>query len=389
MNHLKKLISPELKLAALLSKPTMTASQIGQSLELINSIDITRFRALLDQHRIWPCVYINIRDHFVTLFPDDLFAYLHKKFQQNIRQSNQHFITYGELLHLFKSADIPVRTLKGIPLAKKLYGDIVKRHSHDIDLIIPADQINKAHEKLMNTGYGCEVYDQLSKYQRLIYLKSVKDITYTSKAGVMLELHVRPCQYSTALSKYYTRQLFDGTALEDKSNYELIYLCWHGTQTFYHRLKWLVDIALYIGQMEAHNQLNVDGLVRLARQLDSMRSLTVSWVLANTLYETTLPALIIDFYHKDRITRILINNSLNFLNMSEKSSSKRFRYEKYFYARLISQGWPDKRLFLIGTFTPNVEDIKLLSVIPDKLGILHYLVQPLAFFYTRLRPNKT
>ncbi|MDD2800225.1 MAG: nucleotidyltransferase family protein [Methylococcales bacterium] len=389
MNHLAKLARSELKLAVLLSRPTMTAAQIEQVSELISIIDVTYFRELLEQHHICPCVYLNSKNHFVTLFPDDLHAYLHKKYQKNIRQSYQRFTTYGELLHLFKVADIPVRTLKGIPLAKKLYGDIVKRYSKDIDLIIPAYQINKANKKIMTLGYECNVYDQLSKNQQHLYLQSNKDVIYTRKTGIPLELHVRPCQYSTALSKNYTRQLFNSSSLEDKSNYEIIYLCWHGTQTFYHRLKWLLDIVLYIEYLKANDQLNIDSLVLLANELNSMRSLTVSWILANTLYETPVPAPILNFYHRDKVTRILVNKSLNFLNLSEKINTKRFRFDVYFYARLIPQGWADKRLLLMGIFTPNVDDIKLLSALPDKLFILHYIMRPLVFFYTRLRPNKS
>jgi hypothetical protein len=387
MNHIIKLISSELKLAALLSKPNMTASQIGQADELINVIDITYFRALLDQHHIWPCVYLNSRDHFGTSFPENLIVYLQKKYQQNVHQSRQHFATYGELLRLFRIAEIPVQTLKGIPLAKKLYGDIVKRHSSDIDLIIPADQFNKAHEKLMTSGYRCEIYDELPHYQQPIYFKALKDVTYSSKTGVTLELHVRPCQYPTELSKYYAKQLFNRSSLEDESSYELIYLCWHGTQTFYHRLKWLLDIALYIEHLKAQDQLNVESLVRLANQLNSMRPLTVSWVLANALYETPLPASIVDFYHKDIVTQILIKKSLNFLSLSEKTNTKHFRFYVYFYARLIHQGWTDKWLLLKGLFTPNVDDIKLLSALPAKLGMMHHLIRPFAFFYTRLRSN--
>jgi Uncharacterised nucleotidyltransferase len=387
MNHLTKLIGPELKLAALLSKPVLTVTQIEQASELINVIDNTYFRALLDQHRIWPCVYLNSRDHFVTSFSDNLIIYLQKKYQQNVHQSLQQFATYSELLSLFKIADIPVQTLKGIPLAKKLYGDIVKRHSSDIDLIIPADQFNKAHEKLMDSGYQCEIYDELPHYQQPIYFKALKDVSYSSKTGVMLELHVRPCQYSTVLSKYYTKQLFNRSSLEDESSYELIYLCWHGTQTFYHRLKWLLDIALYIEYLKAQNQLNVCSLVRLADQLNSMRPLTVSWVLANALYETPLPESILDFYHKDTVTQILIKKSLNLLSLSKKTNTKHFRFDVYFYARLIPQGWPDKRLLLKGLFTPNVDDIKLLSALPAKLGMMHHLMRPFAFFYTRLRSN--
>lgn len=385
MNHVTQLISPELKLAALLSRPSMTAAQIGQASVLLKTIDHTSFKTLLDQHRVWPSVYLNTRDHFAGLVPTDLLKNLEKRYRQNVRRSYQHLSSYAELLQCFKTADIPIQSLKGIPLAKKLYGDIAKRYAKDIDLIIPADRLNDAHQHIMGLGYTCEIFDRLSENQQILYLKSLKDISYTGKNGVRLELHVRPCQYSTVLSRHYARQLFDNTCLDDKNYYELIYLCWHGTQTFYHRLKWLLDIALYIEQLQASDQLKVDNLVILAKQLNSMRPLTVSWVLANLLYATPLPEPVSAFYRQDRISRQLIRKSLKLLALSA-TNTWRFRFDAYFYARLIPQGWPDKRLILKGVFTPNIEDIKLLSALSGKWVALHAVLQPLVFLYTRLRP---
>lgn len=386
MNHLAYLISPELKLAALLSRPTLSGAEIGQACVLLQSIDHSHFKALLDQHRIWPSVYLNIKDHFAAFVPADLLQYLAIKYRRNVSKNYQHLICYGELLHHFESAAIPMQILKGIPLAKKLYGDIAKRYAKDIDLIIPADRLSHAHELIMGLGYTCEIFDRLSEYQQVIYLKSLKDIAYTGKTGVRLELHVRPCQYATVLSQHYARQLFDKTGLEDTSHDELIYLCWHGTQTFYHRLKWLLDIVLYIEQLQARNQLKVDSLTALAGQLNAMRPLTVSWVLANLLYATPLPEPIADFYHRDKVTRRLIRKSLTLLAMSQ-TQSWRFRFDAYFYARLIPQGWADKRLILKGVFTPNIDDINLLSALPVKLAALHSVLQPFVFLYTRLRPG--
>lgn len=376
-----KNISSELALVALLSRPKLTTHQVAQSSLLIKSIDFDYFRSLLNQHRLWVCVYCNINDHFSTLFPKDLITYLDEQYKKNVAQSHQQFIAYGQLLHLFKTAQIPVRTLKGIPLAKKLYGDIVKRHSKDIDLIIPADKIDLAHTKLTGLGYQCEIYDQLPKQKISLYFKAHKDLTYLSKTGTALELHLRICPFLTDLSQHYTNQLFDTKHTETLSDSELLYLCWHGSHTLYHRLKWLLDIALYLEQLQSDNNPNFESLISLAKQLDLLRALTISWKSANILYETPLPEAINQFYNQDKISQLLTKQSLIALNNPKQIHSITFKFEKYFGEILLPQHWTNKWPALIQKLNPDIIDILMLPAIPAKLSFLHKLLRPLTLCY--------
>jgi hypothetical protein len=381
---LSPLICVELTLAALLSRPTLTLDQIEQVSGLIQRADMALFRILIDQHRIWPCVYGNIKEHFTTAFPKELVEYLNKKHQQNIRRSHQQFKAYAELLHLFKSTEIPVQLIKGLPLAQKLYGDMAKRHSKDIDLVIPTDYISQAHEQLTCLGYHCHDLDALSERQRALYLGYHKDFQYRNKNGIALELHVRLADHSSRLSTYCTQQLFRETSPEKKQANEFVYLCWHGTQSLYHRLKWLLDIALYIENNPANDRQFIEKVTSLATQVDATRALTISWVLAHTLYGINLPDEIRRLYECDQISRLITRKSLYALNKPAYVNSMRYKLEWNICSILLPQQWSEKWFFLQRRFKPNILDIMLFPNIPDKFSTTYYLLRPISLFYRKV-----
>lgn len=388
MEHLRKLVCPELQLAALLGRPTLTSRQIVQASALITLIDFNRFKELLDQHQIWVCVHSNIQNHFATLFPESFVAYLSRQHEKKVTRSRRQFIKYGQLLHAFKTADIPVRTLKGIPLAKKLYGDIAKRYSRDIDLLIPGDHASLNHEILTQLGYRCDAYDRLEQHQISLYFKAHKDLTYQDATETVLEIHLRLCPYPNVLSRYYSDHLVSTRTEDSLSKTELAYLCWHASNTLYHRLKWLLDIALYIERLQSHDKACCESLIGVAKRFDLLRALAISWKLANTLFGTELPAAINQFYNQDRISQLSAKRALRALNNPSYARSLHFKIEAYFGTVLLPQYWLHRWRALIQALNPNYGDILMLSAIPAKLSFLHKLLRPLTFCLRHARPER-
>lgn len=373
-------MTPELKFAALLSRPKLCETQIAAGRSLIHAVDLSKFKRLVSHHRIWPCVYRNINDYFPDLLTEPALSFLKEKYQRNLRQTQRTFETCGKLLRRFKELQVDVKVLKGMPLAFKLYGDISKRHSNDLDLIIPDTELNQAHAILTSFGFQCTEFEALTKAQKSIYFEAHKDIAYYDEAGTFIELHVRLSAFPTKLSNHYVQSFFNNPSISQHQEAELIYLCLHGSHTLFHRLKWLVDIALYIEQEFSDNSKQ---LIKLSSQLEAMRILTVSWVLANILFGTKIPNEISSFRRRDLAARIIISKCLKQLNNPKPIKSLRFKLERFFCEFLLYQNNSEKIAAISHKLKPSTLDFRSPLTIPSNLSFLYYLLRPFLFLYRR------
>lgn len=367
-------------MAALLSRPRLNQEQRDAAARLLPNADLTTLQHLIRHHRIWPCVYANLQAHFPERLSDPALRFLVKKQQQNARQARRTFELCGRLLRRMKESGVEARVIKGAPLAFRLYGDITKRHAHDLDLVIPAQALETAHRILTEEGCMCAQFDALSEQQKALYLVTHKDIVYQSDA-TLIELHLRLLAFRTELTEHYLTTLFSQPCQEEKQAAELIYLCWHGSHTLFHRLKWLVDITLYLEQNFADN---ADGLINLACELKAMRILTVCWTLANLLFATQLPERINAFYQRDLAARMLVARCVKQLNQPKTIESLRFKLERLCCEPLLYQNGSEKWSALSYKFKPTALDFGTMERIPARLSFLYYPVRPFLFFYRRL-----
>jgi hypothetical protein len=371
----------DLELLSILSRPVLDEIHIRKASELIPYVDVNNFKVLVMHHRVWPCVYKNSVEHFPKLLPAPIFNYLKEKQQKNLWQSQVQFKCCSQLLSGFKKRGISIRVLKGIPLAFKLYGDIAQRHSNDLDFIVQERDLDAAHEVLSGVGFTCEQYQQVTDKQKAFYFRSHKDITYTSQAGVIIELHVRLTSFSTVLSERYLYALFhDGDAIDLKS-YELLYLCWHGSLTLFHRLKWLVDIALYF---ELQNKRELSRLIEMAKETGTLRILSVSWVICNKLFGTSIVDEVYHFYESDRQSQVWVSRCITQLRKPKDNSSLRFKVDRFLCEFFLYQKKEEKIQAIMQRFQPTVIDFVTLPQLPNSLFFLYYPLRPLGLIYRRL-----
>ncbi len=374
-------ISVELRLLAILSRPILNELHIQEASTLIPSVEIARFRKLLDHHRVWPCVHCNIRDHFSTYFDQALISYLEKKYKKNIDQSKKQFMAYGEILCAFKQAGIVVRTLKGIPLAKRLYGDQIKRSSRDIDLLIPMGSFALAHSTLCDIGFKAKQYDELSSGQQGEFFSCLKDVSYLNRDGVLLELHVRLCEHETVLSKELTERLIRSEEKNDTD--ELIYLSWHGAHSLFHRIKWVLDIALYIDKYFLDSDVDLDELLAAADKHDEARSLMLAMVLAHVLYGVVLPDRVMKRCTSDKALLFLLRMSLKTIESPERYFTVKSTFEAYLCEFLLPKRYVTKFKVLVKNWKPNPHDRVFFSYIPDKFYWALVLLRPFRLVYMR------
>lgn len=135
--------------------------------------------------------------------------------------------------------------IKGPVLAQQLYGDVAARDSKDIDLLIDPAGVVQAAAVLRLTGFE-EVMTHAQASERF----ANKHLTFTGH-GIEIEMHTRLLDIDTLLSlsfeALWSRRamvMLGSVAVPALSSVDtLLYLCAHGSQHLWFRLKWLEDIA--------------------------------------------------------------------------------------------------------------------------------------------------
>lgn len=93
-----------------------------------------------------------------------------------------------DLLRSFAAQGIPVRVIKGQPLAQAVYGDYSLRNSSDIDLVVPVRCVADATEHLRKQGFSTALSLQWFKDERFLRLN--KEASFFALGGAFtVDLH--------------------------------------------------------------------------------------------------------------------------------------------------------------------------------------------------------
>lgn len=376
---LRALVSPEVKLTALLSRPKLTASQVSCCLLLIELVSFENLKKQIDFHRVWACAYCNIRDHFSEDFPISLVDELYQRYQEQTHRSLLQFKATNQIERLFKENSISVKVIKGISLAQKLFGDIAKRYSNDIDILISKEQLELAHNLLKELGFHNFQFEQFSEEKKDLYFRGCKDVSYVDRQGLVLELHTRLCVETSVFS-----QRIDGHMLNGQNNtsdpMEFLYYCKHGSSTLYHRLKWLLDIVLHIEEFERAD-MQAELLLEESKKFELDEVLVFSWVLAHLIYEIPLPRRIESHYNNSSVQKTLIKNTLLTLIQPKCSLGFRHRITTFYGALGLISSYEKKLLFVLQKLRPTDRDLYFFPKAHNKLLFLYYVFRPIRILF--------
>ncbi|MBN1181841.1 MAG: nucleotidyltransferase family protein, partial [Bacteroidales bacterium] len=199
------------------------------------------------------------------------------------------------LILKLREQQIDIIPLKGPLLAISLYGDIGKRYSVDLDLMVRDTDVVKIKGSLDRIGFKQNHPNlDLSKKQWNYYFRWKKDISLVNRElGVFLELHTG-IYYNELLSHQKERLFFDNLAQEtfggvtvpcmNRDN-TFLYLTYHGAQHMYFRLFWLRDVAEALKRWE----LDHSKILNNAYELGIERLLGVSLELAREFFDSAIP----------------------------------------------------------------------------------------------------
>jgi hypothetical protein len=172
----------------------------------------------------------------------------------------QNFALAAETLRLqrhFAAARIPVVVLKGAALAQRAYGTTAFKHGRDIDLVVPRAHAFAALRLIEGDGYSLvDPARDLNDAQRYAYIARGYQMELAdTRRGMRVELHWRLTENPHLLAgidAFAGGQSVSiaGGAVPTLNDADLFaYLCVHGANHFWFRLKWLADLDAFLGQI--------------------------------------------------------------------------------------------------------------------------------------------
>jgi hypothetical protein len=244
-------------------------------------------RKLADRHRI--LLYPFIGKDQQCFYSKDFLEISRLAYLQNIQrvQSADQFLSR---LNTFLSSISAIGiVLKGIPLADNYYASRFHRHARDVDILIESGNIMAVAQWLVFQGYHMHSdYLQYNNKQQSDCLEQQHHFCFYGQSATLphvIELHWRcrssvdafsfdPFATGASLLKTNLDRIFTMDHLE-----QFIYLCVHGTEHRWYRLKWLLDLPMIL-QYEKFHWMDV---LKRAREVGAEEHVLLSMDLLHRL----------------------------------------------------------------------------------------------------------
>ncbi|ANF95854.1 nucleotidyltransferase family protein [Paenibacillus bovis] len=368
----------KLMLGSMKSKPADLLLAGGES-----ALDWQEFSSLSMHHRVYPTIHAHL-SAYSDLLPAETMQWLNHRYHHNTFTMLQLSGQMQKVSQAFNKQDIPALQLKGPVLAQLLYGDLSRRTSKDLDVLVPMDRIEAAEQTLLELGYTKtqEVDRTLDKWKWRYNHES-----YThERTGVEIELHWRlngDAGAEQSFDDLWTRKQtmqFGGTSVHMLGKEDLlIYLAVHGARHAWFRLRWLADIDRLV-RMDIDWEL----LTRLARQYKSSHIIGQAFLLSAALLETPVTPQMEVLMNQPR-ARDLARRVIVFIrekvSLCPEPETERLaqKYRSYQYA-LRTNG--QKALFWWRKMTPDAWDMQTLPL-PKPLHFMYYPLHPFLLLYRR------
>ena len=236
-------------------------------------LDWQRFFLLAQHHHLVPLVSHSLHASVDVSSSPALDAVLNELRQFSRDNAHLALLSLAELRRVVQELQaraIPVRVLKGLPLAQSVFGEIGLRSTGDIDLLIDDRSIMEADRVLRCFGYrGLFQLERFTPRQFAFYRTHWRDNAYQNSAtGFEIDLHWRLFRNSrmpgaglcaTPAVQSISFGGFQVEALLQREN--LLYLSVHGTFDGWLFLKSLADVA---AQVRTMSEPELDELAILA-----------------------------------------------------------------------------------------------------------------------------
>jgi len=348
------------------------------------SFDWAALERTAERHAMMPLVANALAHADANLVPPEIREWLLERLRLNLCNNLMFLAEWRRLLHAFNTAGIPVISFKGPALTLQAYGDLALRQFSDLDLLVNCVDVFKARDVLAGEGY--ELRSAVADGSHAALLRSGNcELGFANSQGARIEIHW------AALHRMFpfqlpVEELFNSARLEQRKGisflslspeYQLLYLCAHGTKHCWSRLGWLCDVACHV---QAARELDWKLCFSLADATNCDLVLKHSLLLAEQVLRLDLPASVSD-YCADAKARTLAKTARAFLLRDGDSLGK---VEGLRYYLAFAKGWRDSaRLLFERLLVPSETEWKHLRL-PRTLHCLYYVIRPARFVWEHL-----
>ena len=294
--------SPEVELLFLCAQASLSSQEIARLVALARqSLAWDFFVEQALYHKIYPLVYHNLRTYAGSITPpsvlDDLLPLFMKNSAANWRTERE----VQRLLQHLQEQGIKVLLLKGLVLTQMLYQTSDLREFKDIDLLVPAAQIEAARTVLQELHYNA-----LPATETGINHESFMDSTRNFEIELHWTIGISYMPFDLDSEDYWasaTQVALNGFSAHTLSREDmLLMLCMHGARHRWHRLKWLVDISEFVKQSPTFDW---DHALARAEALHMKRILLLNMWLIESLFQVTIPPVFCAHIEADKLLPFL------------------------------------------------------------------------------------
>ncbi|MEK3732512.1 MULTISPECIES: nucleotidyltransferase family protein [Paenibacillus] len=348
---------------------------------LTADLDWALFNKLVVHHRVVPPVYLALQEHS-ALVPEHVIPFLHRHYHQNMMKMLHLGRAMSQVREAFEHSGIRSLWLKGPLLALQLYGDMARRSSKDLDVLVDDRDVEKAREILIELGYVPEEEWLLNNWKRKSHHLSMEHPEH----GVQVEIHWqlsphsgKDCTFDDLWSRrkeiVLSGQSFYGIGGEDL----LHYLAEHGARHGWFRLRWLLDIADLLPQSSSAN------MIAHLKLHGGRHYIGQALLLSGQLLSAAVPKALADETVNVRSYRLAgmalhyIKRMVQLNPVPEKSVA--WHYHRYLF--LLMSG-KQRVAYIAGKLLPSSRDALMLPL-PKPLRFLYYPLRPFLWFWRRMK----
>lgn len=284
--------SEERLLCACLGWP-LCAERLALIRELADrSIDWRLLEQLAARHRVGGLVGNALVEAGLKL-PRDIRGAFAREVKNAGQSELRSAVEAQRICRLLADAGMKPRLIKGPAVALMAFGRLGLRINRDIDIIVDRHEVDDAARHLADLGYRrIEPAPDASAATVRHWMATHKDLVFANDQGMLVELHwllfdnraLMPEPLADPASPVrYGPFSFDTFS----TVFTIVYLCVHGAQHAWSRLKWLADVAALLQQIDA---TALEQCLVLARRRRVYPALGQALVLSHLYLGLAIPA---------------------------------------------------------------------------------------------------